>query len=229
MQHDPYNHLLSRGVRQRLPAEVIRDNALATGGLLVGQVGGPSVYPYQPAGTWAAGSGGARDAYPEAASVPPNDHHRRSMYTYVKRAVQHPAMQVFDMDRRVTTTARRRMSNTPLQALVLLNDPQYLESYEGMAARAMKAMGKNRGKSESVNQIYKLALRREPSESELTILLVQYDKLRNRFSEDPDKAKEYVSAGVTHFDIEQTDVSNFATLAALARIVMNSPDAYSKR
>ena len=225
---DPFNHLLSRGVRQRFPAEVIRDNALVTAGLLDSAVGGRSVYPYQPARTWSIASGfrDAPDTYPTPQSVPASEHHRRSMYTYVKRAVQHPSMQVFDFSRRTTTVARRRTSNTPLQALALLNDPQYLEAYEGMAS---EVMAKDLGAQGRVHELYRLALRREPSDAEATVLLTQYNDLLARFAGDPEKAQQYVSAGVTPFNVDKSHVGEFAALASLARIVMNTPDVYSKR
>ncbi len=223
---DPYNRLLSRGVRQRLPAEVIRDNALATASLLKEKIGGPSVYPYQPAGAWSAVTGSAAlgDGYPKPLDVP-DDQHRRSVYTYVKRAVQHPAMQTFDLGRRTSTVARRPISNTPLQALVLLNDPQYLETYKGMAARVMKL---DLGADGRVRELYRLALRRDPSDVELTLLTDYYADVAARFA-DRDKAQQYLKVGVTNFDVDDSRAGEFAALASVARVVMNSPDVYSKR
>lgn len=222
---DPFNHLLSRGVRLRYSAEVIRDNALAVSGLLNQQVGGDSVHPYQPEGVWKAVSVNQVVDYPLAADVPLDEHHRRTMYGYVKRAAQHPALQVFDFPQRITTVARRRTSNTPLQALVMLNDRQYLEAYEGMAYRALEHSDM---RDEQLNFLYRLALRREPTSAESNILAAQYNTAFQRFSEDTARARAYLSAGLAEFAVEDGQLAEFAALASTARIVMNSPDAYTR-
>ncbi len=222
---DPFNHLLSRGVRLRHSAEVIRDNALAASGLLNLEVGGPSVHPYQPEGVWKAVSVNQVVDYPLADEVPLEEHHRRTMYGYVKRAAQHPALQVFDFPQRITTIARRRTSNTPLQALAMLNDQQYLEAYEGMAFRAL---GQSSDLGEQLDHIYQLALRREPADNESRILRDQYNRAFQRFSEDQARARAYLSAGLADWAVNDDDLAQFAALASTARIVMNSPDAYSR-
>ncbi len=225
-EKDPFNHLLSRGVRLRQSAEVIRDSALFASGLLENEVGGPSVHPYQPEGVWLAVSVNQPVDYPLAEEVPLDEHHRRTMYGYVKRASQHPALQVFDFPQRITTIARRRTSNTPLQALVLLNDEQYLEAYEGMAYRALEESEDLTGQ---INHLYKLALRRDPSNEELGILRDHYNRSFQRFSEDNVRAESYLSAGLVVFDFAEEQLAQFAALASTARIVMNSPDAYTRR
>jgi len=164
--------------------------------------------------------------YPMADQVPLDEHHRRTMYGYVKRASQHPALQVFDFPQRITTIARRRTSNTPLQALVLLNDEQYLETYEGMAYRAIE---ESDDLTQQINHIYKLALRRDPANSELEILRNHYNRAFQRFSEDNVRAENYLSAGLAVFPFEEAQLAKFAALASTARIVMNSPDAYTRR
>ena len=222
---DPFNHLLSRGVRLRHSAEVIRDNALAVSGLLETGVGGPSVRPYQPEGVWKAVSVNQVVDYPLAADVSLDEHHRRTMYGYVKRAAQHPALQVFDFPQRITTIARRRTSNTPLQALVLLNDRQYLEAYEGMAMRAQEHSD---DLSAQLDFLYRLALRRDPTAAESDIIRNQYNRAFQRFSEDAARARDYLSAGLTDFAIDDDALAEFAALASTARIVMNSPDAYTR-
>jgi len=222
---DPFNHLLSRGVRLRHSAEVIRDNALAVSGLLETGVGGPSVRPYQPEGVWKAVSVNQVVDYPLAADVSLDEHHRRTMYGYVKRAAQHPALQVFDFPQRITTIARRRTSNTPLQALVLLNDRQYLEAYEGMAMRAQEHSD---DLSAQLDFLYRLALRRDPTAAESDIIRNQYNRAFQRFSEDTARARDYLSAGLTDFAIDDDALAEFAALASTARIVMNSPDAYTR-
>ncbi len=222
---DPFNMLLSRGVRLRHSAEVIRDNALAVSGLLETDVGGPSVRPYQPEGVWKAVSVNQVVDYPLAENVALDEHHRRTMYGYVKRAAQHPALQVFDFPQRINTIARRRTSNTPLQALVLLNDRQYLETYEGMAMRAQEHSS---DLSAQLDYLYRLALRRDPSATESGILRGQYNRAFQRFSEDSERARDYLGAGLTDFGVSDDALAEFAALASTARIVMNSPDAYTR-
>ncbi len=224
-EHDPFNHLLSRGVRLRHSAEVIRDNALFVSGLLSNTVGGPSVHPYQPEGVWRAVSVNQVTDYPSADQVPLEEHHRRTMYGYVKRAAQHPAMQVFDFPQRITTIARRRTSNTPLQALVMLNDQQYLEAYEGMAYAAIQ---KSSNLTEQIDHLYRLALRRDASTQERRILTDHYNRSFQRFSEDEARARDYLSAGLAPFAVADKQLAQFAALASTARIVMNSPDAYMR-
>jgi hypothetical protein len=134
LDKDPTNRWLGRGVTRRLPAEMIRDNALAVSGLLDAKIGGPSVYPYQPAGVWEAINIYERSGvYPKPEDVPA-DQHRRSLYSLVRRGAPVPSMTIFDFPRRHQSQVRRPESSTPLQALVLLNDPQYVE-----AARASTA------------------------------------------------------------------------------------------
>ncbi len=135
LERDSRNLLLARGPRYRMPAEMIRDNALFASGLLVDRVGGDSVFPYQPEGVWDNIGVGA-GPYPE--NVPDDQMHRRSMYTFVRRNAAYPALTVFDMPDRNVSAVFRRISNTPLQALVLLNDPQYVEAYRKLAERALK-------------------------------------------------------------------------------------------
>ncbi len=224
-QKDPFNHLLSRGVRLRQSAEVIRDSALFASGLLENEVGGPSVHPYQPEGVWLAVSVNQPVDYPLADQVSIDEHHRRTMYGYVKRASQHPALQVFDFPQRITTIARRRTSNTPLQALVLLNDEQYLEAYEGMAYRALEESDDLTGQ---INHLYRLALRRDPSNQEREILRDHYNRSFQRFSEDNVRAENYLGAGLVVFQFAEEQLAQFAALASTARIVMNSPDAYTR-
>lgn len=225
-ERDPFNHLLSRGVRLRHSAEVIRDNALASAGLLDATAGGPSVHPYQPEGVWLAVSVNQVVDYPRADDVPLDEHHRRTMYGYVKRAAQHPALQVFDFPQRITTVARRRTSNTPLQALALLNDQQYLEAYEGMAWRAMQHSS---NVTDQLAYLYRLGLRRDASARESAILAEHYQRAFQRYSEDTQRASAYVAAGLAPFSIPADQLAEFAALASTARIIMNSPDAYTRR
>ncbi len=132
---DPENVLLARGPRLRLSAEMLRDGALAASGLLVDTIGGPPVKPYQPAGLWEEKSG-----TPYQRDVGPGSH-RRSLYTFWKRTSPPPAMLTFDATTREVCAVKRQTTATPLQALVLLNDPQYVEAARGLARRAFHEGG----------------------------------------------------------------------------------------
>jgi hypothetical protein len=136
-ERDPENRLLARGPRFRLPAEMIRDNALAAAGLLNGAIGGPSVFPYQPDGLWEETSVG--DVYTAQTYTQSHgkDLYRRSLYTFWKRTVPAPSLAVFDAPDREKCTARRTLTNTPMQALTLLNDPAYVEAARALAERAL--------------------------------------------------------------------------------------------
>ena len=135
LEKDPENRLLARGPRFRLPAEMIRDTALAASGLLNDEIGGPSVLPYQPKGLWeelAFGDGFSAQTYEQSHG---KDLYRRGMYTFWKRTVPPASLATFDAPDREKCTARRALTNTPLQALVLLNDPTYVEAARALAQR----------------------------------------------------------------------------------------------
>src|SRR5262249_32405772 len=134
---DPQNRLLSRGPRFRMDAEMVRDNALAASGLLVRKLGGPSVKPYQPEGVWEAVAmiGSTTRAYRRDAG---ENLYRRSMYTFWKRSAPPASMEILNAPNRETCTVRRERTNTPIQALVTLNDPQMIEAARHLAQRAIK-------------------------------------------------------------------------------------------
>jgi hypothetical protein len=221
LQKDPGNQLLERGPRMRMSAEQVRDDALAVSGLLVKTVGGPSTYPYQPEGVWVPGVTQYR--YPNPEELSPDDQHRRSLYTFVKRNSPPPSMSVFDFSERHTTIARRLTSNTPLQALVLLDDPQYLEAYRVLATRVLRE--KEDG-DEQVRLVFRLMTRRFPSDVEIAALRQYYDSEAEKFSADRKKAADMVKVGVTPVD-DSVDVAKLAALSNVAAAVMNTPDAYS--
>jgi hypothetical protein len=222
LKKDPRNLLLARFPRLRMPAEMVRDHALAASGLLKRQIGGPSTYPYQPQNLW---DGFNVYTYPDADKVPADDHHRRSLYSFIKRNSLHPAMATFDMPERWSTTARRTTSNTPLQALVLLDDPQYLEAYRSLAAQVLRA---ERAKDAQVTTIFRLATRRRPSGEELATVRAYYDSQLERFTADRDAAGKLLQAGITRADAT-LDPVQLAALTNVTTVVMNTPDAYSVR
>jgi hypothetical protein len=221
LKKDPKNELLARGPRLRMSAEQVRDNALAISGLLVKRVGGPSTYPYQPDGIWVAGVTQYR--YPNPEELSPDDQHRRSLYTFVKRNSPPPSMSVFDFSERHTTIARRLTSNTPLQALVLLDDPQYLEAYRVLATNVLKA---KTDRDEQIRLVFRLATRRLPTDAEMAPLRQYYDAQTAEFAGDRKKAAALVKVGITPVD-DGIDVAKLAAMTNVTAAVMNTPDAYS--
>ena len=220
MKKDPRNILLARFSRARMPAEVVRDNALAAAGLLVPRVGGPSVYPYEPDGVW---TGFNSYVYPEADKVPADENHRRTMYSFVKRNAPDPSLAAFDMPDRTLSVARRQTSSTPLQPLVLLNDPQYVEAYRALASRVMTTTA---GADAQITQVFRLATRRRPRPEEMAPMRAYYDHEVERYAQDRAAAAALLKVGVTPAD-QTLDVVRLAALTNVAAAVMNTPDAYS--
>jgi len=224
-QTDPENRWLARGVTRRLSAEMIRDNALAASGLLDTTLGGPSVFPYQPDGVWEAINFYARDrGYPDPESVP-NDHHRRSLYSMVRRGAPVPSMTIFDFPRRHMSRVRRPTSNTPLQALVLLNDPQYVEASRALAERAMHAGDTLDAR---LTLMFRRAARRAPADTELEVLRDFYRTQLEEFARSPDAASRYLAIGVVAPD-PGLDAAELAALCATANVIFNTPDSYTLR
>ncbi len=221
--NDPDNALYARGPRWRMTAEMVRDHALAVSGLLVGTIGGESVRPYQPGGIWNPGN--SFYEYPESDAIPTDEHHRRTMYTFVKRNALHPALRNFDFMNRTESVARRRSSNTPLQALTLLNDPQYVEAYRALAGVVLTS---GDGTRAQLRRMYRLATRTTPTEAMLDRLESYLADQLAAFGADPDKAIALLEVGVTDPD-PALDSTTLAALTNVAAVVMNSPDAYTVR
>jgi len=182
---DPKNELLARASRFRLPAEFIRDSALAMSGALNHRIGGPSVYPSQPHGLWREVSHfGYPRAFSAQAFYPSSDsgQHRRSMYTFWKRTSPPPAMVAFDAPTREVCTVRRSRTNTPLQALVLLNDPQYVAAARAIAKQAMQEGGTTA--KERIGYLFRRATTREPDPAELKILKSRLTRALQKYRQD---------------------------------------------
>ncbi len=222
LKRDPRNVLLARFSRVRMPAEMVRDQALAASGLLVRDVGGKSVYPYQADSIW---DGLAAYSYPTADEVPADGHHRRTLYTFIKRNAPHPALATFDVPDRGTSVVRRQTSNTPLQALVLLDDPQYVEAYRVLAANVMGAPG---DADVQVTTIFRLATRRHPTANERTRLRAYYDAQLQRYASDQAAAATLLRIGVSPVPVG-IDQGRLAALTNLTAVIMNTPDAYTLR
>jgi len=159
LARDPQNHLLARGPARRLDAEMLRDQALAVSGLLVERLGGPSVKPYQPPGLWEEIAMG-KPRYNQSKG---EGLYRRSLYTFWKRTSPPPSLTTFDAPDREKCTVGRERTNTPLQALVLMNDPTYVEAARKLAERMIKEGGA--APAERVAFAFRLATARMPSES----------------------------------------------------------------
>ncbi len=173
---DPRNVWLSRGPRTRLTAEMVRDNALASAGLLSPKMYGPPVMPYQPDGVWRSPYNNATWETSEG-----EDRHRRAVYTFWKRTVPYPSTLTFDAPSRDVCSPRRITTNTPLQALVMLNDPVYWECAQELAKQAAKAVNGNA--AGQIDYAFRRALLREPTELESSELLALYDSLAEASAE----------------------------------------------
>jgi hypothetical protein len=184
---DPQNRLLARGPRFRADAEVLRDTALQASGLLVEKIGGPSVKPYQPVGIW-DGTYGGKVRYPQ-------DHgpnlYRRSLYTYLKRMAPPPNMEAFDATDRANVCVRRQRTNTPLAALVLMNDPQLLEAARHLGRRAMSAPTDQA----RIDFLASTVLARRFTDSERQALLEALQKFRDDLGADSERAAALLSVG----------------------------------
>jgi hypothetical protein len=223
-QKDPRNTTLARGPRFRLPAETIRDSALFASGLLVDKPGGDSVFPYQPEGVF-LGSGSSEAVHPKADQVPADQMHRRSMYSFYKRNAAPPSLAVFDLADRNNAAVIRKISNTPLQALVLLNDPQYSEAYRKLAERVLKTTP---DRDRQLVTLFRLATRRHPSPGELNRIRQFRDAQAAHFAASPAEAAQLLAVGVAPLD-PAVDRVQTAALTMTAGAVMSSSDAYSLR
>ncbi|PWJ57142.1 cytochrome c [Dyadobacter jejuensis] len=224
LEKDPENLLLARGARFRLSAEMIRDNALSVSGLLVSRLGGPSVYPYQPEGIWDELSDKSwRYKYLQE---PGDGLYRRSLYTIWKRTSPPPAMLIFDAPERGECVVKRRPTSTPLQALVLLNDPQYLEAARKLAERLWMAGGSNQ--QQLLGQAFRLLTGRSPKAKEMDILSQYYEDELKKFKEQPQKARAYLSTGYLPL-APGLPPAPVAALATVAHAIMNTDEAYTRK
>jgi hypothetical protein len=220
---DAANALYARGPRWRMTAEMVRDSALRASGLLAATVGGPSVKPYQPPGIWNPLNSFYN--YPVPDDLPADELHRRTLYTFVKRNATHPALKIFDFTNRTESIARRRSSNTPLQALLLMNDPQYVEAYRALAVEALRFSA---DEDAQLRRLYRLGTRSTPSAAHLAVLREYYAQQRAAYSGNEAKIAGALEVGVVPAD-PALDRTALAALTNVAGLVMSSPDAYTVR
>lgn len=220
LEVDPDNRLLSRGPRGRLPAEAIRDQALAVAGLLHEELGGPSVKPYQPAGLWTELSNWSAYKQDEGEGL-----YRRSLYTFWKRTIAPPSMLTFDSASRETCVVRETRTNTPLQALDLMNDVAYVEAARVMAERMMHEGGTT--PTDRLTYGFRVATAREPSTAESGILLRNFRRYLDRYQTSPQEALLYLSSGEKQRD-ELLTASEHAAYAATASLILNLDETITK-
>ncbi|MEQ8634688.1 DUF1553 domain-containing protein [Gimesia maris] len=218
-QTDPENKLLARASRLRLPAELIRDQALFTSGLLNAEIGGPSVKPYQPAGVWKEIA--SQQYEPDTGK----DLYRRSMYTFWKRTVPPPAMATFDAPSRETCIVKRPRTNTPLQALALLNDVTYVEAARKLAERMLDQH--DQSAAARIQYAMRIVLAREASEHELPVLLNALQRSQKRFQNDPRAAQQLLSVGESHQKKEH-DAAELAACTVVASLILNLDESINR-
>ncbi len=224
-EHDPENRLLSRASRFRLPAEMIRDGALAVSGLLNGAIGGPSVFPYQPADLWKPLAYGAHFTAQSYTPSHGEDLYRRSMYSFWKRTVPPPSLNTFDAPDRESCTVRRPRTNTPLQALVLLNDPTFVEAARFLAQRMIVEAVAN--PADRVRFAYRLTAARQPSTTELGVLVEVARGQLDEYRDDPEAASQLLTVGEGGYDPGH-DPIELAAWANVAGIIMNLDETITR-
>lgn len=224
-ERDPENTYLARAPRLRLSAEMIRDQALKISGLMHNEVGGPSVKPYQPEGIWEETTGGGGGSTATYVLSSGKDLYRKSLYTFWKRTVPPPSMMTFDASSRDLCTVKRQETNTPLQALVLLNDPQLIEAARVLASKTMKSNEEDiKGQ---ISYIFQSATSRMPKEDELAILQEQYNVSLEKIKLGEVAPDEYLNIG----ELEATDelpADKLTALALTAQTILNLDETISR-
>ena len=226
LEHDPENRLLARSSRHRLQAEFLRDQALAASGLLSLRIGGPSVKPYHPPGLYEqVVAGSSANTYVQDKG---EDLFRRTMYTYWKRSVPHPAMLTFDVPFRESCAVRRSRTNTPMQALNLMNDTTYVEAARHLASRMLEASVPTL--DARVAHGFRLVLARPPSTEELTYLTKAVERSLNEFANAPDQANALLSTGESgeiNSNMEH-DPADWAAHTIAASIILNLDETVTR-
>lgn len=221
---DPENRMLARGPRLRMDAEVIRDSALALSGKLGERIGGASVFPYHPKGLWLEINNrpGYSSTYKQDTGL---KLYRRSMYTFWKRTVPPPTMATFDAPEREFCVVRRSRTNTPLQAFVMMHDPQFVEAARNMAERMMKEGGDSVEKRLAYG--FKLVLSRPESVRETTLVRDMFNQRLAQYSKDADAAKKLLSVGESARD-QTLNLAEHAAYMQVARLLLNLSEFLTK-
>jgi hypothetical protein len=223
-QCDPENRLLARGPRFRMDAEMVRDTSLAVSGLLVTNLGGKSVKPYQPAGLWEAigysGSNTVHFVQDKGDAL-----YRRSLYTFWKRTSPPPSLTTFDAPSREECVVRRGRTNTPLQALILMNDEQYVEAARHLAERMMREGGKST--TDRISLGFRLATSRQPTQDEIRVFQKLYSAQASAYARDGRAAAKLLSVGESQRD-PKFDACELAAWTMVANVMLNLDETVTK-
>jgi hypothetical protein len=219
LEVDPENRWLARGPAVRMSAEMLRDSLLFASGMLVEKIGGPPTKPYQPEGLWKEKSGLVYERDVGEGS------HRRSLYTYWKRTSPPPAMMTLDASNREVCVVRRQVTMTPLQTLLLLNDPQYVEAARGLAERAMRNCDQLDAR---VAFLYRSLTGAQPSQPAIAILTRMFNEQLEVFRGSPESTTEWLEIG-DHRISSDLEPSEVAALAVVAGGLMNFDETVMKR
>ena len=225
LERDADNVLLSRAPRYRFDAEIVRDNALTVSGLLHTKIGGPSVKPPQPGGLWKAVgfTGSNTDTFVKDTGA--DKVYRRSLYTFWKRTAPPPQMNILDAPSREACTIRRERTNTPMQALMLMNDPQFFEAARVFAERAIREGGET--SEERIAFIFEVATAREPKPMEAALLLETLQAHAEEFKADPEAAKALIAVGESKPD-DKLEAVEVATWTMIANLILNLDEVLNK-
>jgi hypothetical protein len=223
VERDPENRLVARGPRFRLQAEIIRDQAMAVAGLLVEKLGGPSVRPYQPDGIWDEINvyGNLRNYKHDTG----DDLHRRSLYTIWKRTSAPPGMTLFDMPNREVCTVRRSRTNTPLQALALMNDVTYVEASRVLAQRMLHEGGTT--PEQRIAWAFRTATARTPDADEVAVLCRGLSKRLEKYQSDPAAAKKLIAEGDAPMD-PTLNARELAAYTMTASVILNLDEVVTR-
>ena len=218
LERDPYDRLFTRGPRVRLDAEFVRDNALAVAGLLNDKIGGPSVKPYQPPGIW----DGVDAQYEQDKG---DALYRRGLYVFWRRSAHYPSFATFDAPNREVCTFLRQRTQTPLQSLVLMNDPSYVEAARGLAERVLREEPKSVDKR--LVRAFRHTLGRPPQPDEIMVLQKTYREQLASFRQDPDAAKALLKVGESPL-AGQADPAELAAMTAVSNVLLNLNETITK-
>ena len=218
LERDPHDRLFTRGPRIRLDAEFIRDNALAVSGLLNDQIGGPSVKPYQPPGIWDGTDSKFVQDHGDAL-------YRRGMYVFWRRSAHYPSFATFDAPSREVCTFHRERTQTPLQGLVLMNDPAYVEAARGLAQRVLKEEPNDTDKR--LVRAFRHTLGRVPKSDEVAVLQKTYEQQLANFRQDIDSARALLKVGESPAP-EKADPAELAAMTAVANVLLNLNETITK-
>ncbi|MGL4632878.1 MAG: PSD1 and planctomycete cytochrome C domain-containing protein [Leadbetterella sp.] len=220
---DPENIYLSRASRIRFPAEIVKDHVLASSGLLNPEIGGPSVKTYQPKGIWEVATSG-RGSLATYVQDHGNSLYRRGMYTFIKRTVPPPSMLIFDSSNRDQCEVNRTKTNTPLQALVMLNDPHVIECASYLA---LYAQNSNKSKEELINEVFQKIICRKPKSEETSLLLDYFEKEEESFAKNTKASESLLKVGEFK-KLSPKNKAQFAAYLQCFRLVYNMEEAITR-